>query len=71
MAVTRILVPQGQRLPFPPIPVYPVRIAGPTGPTGPAGGVTVMITTAKLSSTGANGSMTFTNGLLTGQTQAL
>ena len=34
------------------------------------GGLSVTITTAKLTLTGANGSMTFTNGILTSQTQA-
>jgi len=33
-------------------------------------GISVTITTAKLTSGGANGSMTFTNGILTSQTQA-
>jgi hypothetical protein len=33
-------------------------------------GLTVVITTAKLTTTGANGSMTFTDGRLTTQTQA-
>lgn len=33
-------------------------------------GLTVTITTAKLTGAGANGSMTFTNGILTAQTQA-
>ena len=33
-------------------------------------GITVTITTAKLTVGGANGSMTFTNGILTAQTQA-
>lgn len=33
-------------------------------------GITVVITTAKLTGGGANGSMTFTNGILTAQTQA-
>ena len=33
-------------------------------------GITVTITTAKLTTLGANGSMTFTNGILTAQTQA-
>ena len=37
---------------------------------GLAGGLTVTITTAKLTSTGANGSMTFTNGVLTAQVAA-
>jgi hypothetical protein len=37
MAVTRILVPQLQRTPFPPIPVLPVRVVGPTGPAGQKG----------------------------------
>ena len=36
----------------------------------PTGGITATITTAKLTSGGANGSMTFTNGILTAQTQA-
>jgi hypothetical protein len=35
-----------------------------------AGGITATITTAKLTALGADGSMTFTNGLLTAQTQA-
>jgi len=35
-----------------------------------ASGLTVVITTAKLTGLGANGSMTFTNGVLTAQTQA-
>jgi hypothetical protein len=35
-----------------------------------ASGLTVTITTAKLTSGGANGSMTFTNGILTAQTAA-
>jgi hypothetical protein len=33
-------------------------------------GISVTITTAKLTSGGTNGSMTFTNGILTAQTQA-
>jgi len=33
-------------------------------------GLTVVITTAKLTGGGSNGSMTFTNGILTAQTQA-
>lgn len=33
-------------------------------------GQTVVITTAKLTPAGVNGSMTFTNGILTAQTQA-
>jgi len=33
-------------------------------------GLSVTITTAKLTPAGANGSMTFTNGILTAQTQA-
>lgn len=33
-------------------------------------GITVVVTTAKLTGGGANGSMTFTNGILTAQTQA-
>ena len=36
----------------------------------PAVGVSVTIATAKLTGGGANGSMTFTNGLLTAQVQA-
>ena len=36
----------------------------------PTGGISATITTAKLTSGGANGSMTFTNGILTAQTQA-
>jgi hypothetical protein len=35
-----------------------------------AGGISVTITTAKLTLAGANGSMTFVNGILTAQTQA-
>ena len=37
---------------------------------GLGGGLSVTITTAKLTSLGANGSMTFTNGILTAQTAA-
>ena len=37
---------------------------------GLGGGLSVTITTAKLTTLGANGSMTFTNGILTAQTQA-
>ncbi len=37
---------------------------------GPPAGLTVTITTAKLTGGGANGSMTFTNGVLTAQTPA-
>lgn len=33
-------------------------------------GINAVITTAKLTGGGANGSMTFTNGILTAQTQA-
>lgn len=33
-------------------------------------GISVVITTAKLTGGGVNGSMTFTNGILTAQTQA-
>lgn len=46
--------------------------AGVTGPTGPApGGLSVTIITAALTSPGgATGSMVFTNGVLTAQTQA-
>jgi len=36
----------------------------------PSNGITHTITTAKLTPTGTNGSMTFTNGILTAQTQA-
>ncbi len=35
-----------------------------------ASGITVTITTAKLTGAGTNGSMTFTNGILTAQTAA-
>jgi hypothetical protein len=38
--------------------------------TGTPTGVSATITTAKLTTLGANGSMTFTNGILTSQTQA-
>jgi hypothetical protein len=38
--------------------------------TGKPTGLTVTITTAKLTTGGTNGSMTFTNGILTAQTQA-
>jgi hypothetical protein len=38
--------------------------------TGLAGGLTTTITTAKLTTTGANGSMTFANGVLTAQVAA-
>lgn len=34
------------------------------------GGISVVITTAKLTAGGTNGSMTFTNGILTAQTAA-
>jgi hypothetical protein len=37
---------------------------------GLGGGLSVVINTAKLTTSGANGSMTFTNGILTAQTQA-
>jgi hypothetical protein len=36
----------------------------------PSAGITVTITTAKLTTGGANGSMTFANGLLVAQVQA-
>ena len=36
----------------------------------PVGGITTTITTAKLTTLGSNGSMTFTNGILTASTQA-
>lgn len=38
--------------------------------TGTPTGLSVTITTAKLTTGGTNGSMTFTNGILTSQTQA-
>lgn len=38
--------------------------------TGTPTGLSVTITTAKLTALGSNGSMTFTNGILTAQTQA-
>jgi hypothetical protein len=38
--------------------------------SGTPTGLSVTITTAKLTPTGTNGSMTFTNGILTSQTQA-
>lgn len=41
-----------------------------TVPVARLSGLSVVITTAKLTSTGANGSMTYTNGLLTSQVQA-
>ena len=51
-----------------------VAITGSTIPysnvTGTPSGLSVTITTAKLTLTGTNGSMTFTNGILTAQTQA-
>jgi len=37
---------------------------------GLGSGLSVTITTAKLTALGANGSMTFVNGILTAQTQA-
>ena len=50
-----------------------VAITGSTIPysnvTG-TGGITITITTAKLTTLGSNGSMTFTNGILTASTQA-
>jgi hypothetical protein len=39
-------------------------------PSAISGGLSVTITTAKLTTLGSNGSMTFTNGILTSQTQA-
>ena len=36
----------------------------------PMAGLTVTVATAKLTATGANGSMTFVNGILTGQVAA-
>lgn len=69
MPVTSVLVPRLSNT-FPPVPVLPVRTVGPTGPTGPAGGVTVTVTTAKVTAGGNTGSMIFTNGLLTTQVQA-
>jgi hypothetical protein len=61
-------------------PVIPLTVAnGGTGATTAAGaatnlglgsGLSVTITTAKLTALGANGSMTFTNGILTAQTAA-
>lgn len=37
---------------------------------GPPAGITAVITTAKLTGGGANGSMTFTNGVLTAHSDA-
>jgi len=61
-------------------PAIPLTVAnGGTGATTAAGaatnlglgsGLSVTITTAKLTALGANGSMTFTNGILTAQTAA-
>jgi hypothetical protein len=48
-----------------------VAITGSTIPySNVTGGLSVTITTAKLTVLGSNGSMTFTNGILTAQTQA-
>ena len=48
-----------------------VAITGSTIPySNVTGGITRTITTAKLTPTGTNGSMTFTNGILTASTQA-
>jgi len=51
-----------------------VAITGSTIPysnvTGTPSGLSVTINTAKLTTLGTNGSMTFTNGILTSQTQA-
>jgi hypothetical protein len=69
MPVTQIAIPR-LRGSYPSIPVLPVRVVGPTGPTGPGSGITATITTAKLSPTGITGTMVFTNGILTAQTQA-
>ena len=69
MPVTNVYVPRLQNV-YPPVPVYPVRTVGPTGPTGPAGGITATVITAKLTTGGTTGSMTFVNGLLTAQTAA-
>jgi len=41
-----------------------------SGTIVPTGGITRTITTAKLTTLGTNGSMTFTNGILTASTQA-
>lgn len=41
-----------------------------SGTIVPTGGLSVTITTAKLTTSGTNGSMTFTNGILTASTQA-
>jgi len=41
-----------------------------TSPISAITGLSVTITTAKLTTLGTNGSMTFTNGILTAQTQA-
>jgi hypothetical protein len=41
-----------------------------SGTIVPTGGITRTITTAKLTTGGTNGSMTFTNGILTASTQA-
>lgn len=49
----------------------PTGATGVTGPTGPApSGITVTVSTAKLTAAGALGSMTFTNGVLTSQVPA-
>lgn len=63
MPVTAIYVPRAVGIFAPPIPVLPVRIVSPTGFTG-------VITTAKLTSGGTAGSMTFVNGQLVSDVQA-
>lgn len=50
--------------------VYALTSAGAVVKIGPTAGVSATIATAKLTGGGANGSMTFVNGVLTEQTQA-
>lgn len=50
--------------------IYSITSGGTVVKVGLSGGLSVTITTAKLTGGGANGSMTFTNGILTAQTAA-
>lgn len=64
--VLEVTGPVTQTLTPNPLPL----IIGPTGPTGPGNGVSATIVTAPLHNGGNTGSMVFTNGVLTAETQA-